>query len=68
MPEDKAKAEKEANNQQMEAAADAAWATFDMKAANATGDGVKAVANWIKANYMKAGYKKLCRRLMTIAD
>lgn len=60
--------EKKARDAEMEAAADAAWAAFDMKVANATGDGVKAVANWVKANYLKAGYAKLMRRLLTIAD
>lgn len=61
-------AEKKALDARMEADADAAWKAFDIKAANATGDGVKAVANWVKANYLKAGYNKLMRRLLTIAD
>lgn len=61
-------AEKEAQNKAMEQAADDAWKTFDVKAANSTGDGVKATANWIKANVAKTGYNKLCRRLITIAD
>jgi hypothetical protein len=52
----------------MELAAENAWKGFDVSAANASGDGVKAVANWIKANYQKAGYNKLVRRLLTIAD
>lgn len=52
----------------MEKAAEDAWKGFDVSAANASGDGVKAVANWIKANYQKAGYNKLVRRLLTIAD
>ena len=60
--------EKEALNLAMEKAADEAWKSFDIKAANSTGDGVKAVANWVKANYLKAGYNKLVRRLLTIAD
>jgi hypothetical protein len=61
-------AEKKAIQDKMEKAADEAWAKFDVKAANLTGDGVKAVANWVKANYLTAGYAKLMRHLMTIAD
>jgi hypothetical protein len=60
--------QKKANDQAMEKAAEEAWKKFDIKAANATGDGVKAVANWVKANYLAAGYTKLMRRLITIAD
>jgi hypothetical protein len=60
--------EKQAANKAMENAADEAWKSFDVSKANATGDGVKAVANWVKANYLKAGYAKLMRRLLTIAD
>jgi hypothetical protein len=62
-PEERAKLDAE-----MEAAADEAWKKLDVKAANASGDGVKAVANWVKANYLKTGYAKLMRRLLTIAD
>ncbi len=62
-PEEKAKLD-----QEMEVAADKAWNEFDAKAANASGDGVKAVANWVKANYKACGYNKLMRRLLTIAD
>jgi hypothetical protein len=61
-------AERKSLNEAMEQAADDAWNSFDIKAANATGDGVKATANWLKANYRQAGYNKLCRRLLTIAD
>lgn len=60
--------QKKAQDEAMEKAADEAWAKFDVKAANATGDGVKAVANWVKANYLKTGYAKLMRRLLSIAD
>ncbi|MDD5229747.1 MAG: hypothetical protein PHC43_00300 [Candidatus Marinimicrobia bacterium] len=60
--------EKKALDTKMEDAAEAAWTNFDLGKANETGDGVKAVANWIKANYLQAGYAKLCRRLLTIAD
>ncbi len=60
--------EKEKLNADMEEAADVAWESFDISAANKSGDGVKAVANWLKANKNKAGYNKLCRRLITIAD
>ncbi len=60
--------EKKKLDADMEKAADDAWKGFDISAANASGDGVKAVANWIKANYKNAGYNKLVRRLLTIAD
>lgn len=60
--------ERKAQDTAMETAAEAAWKSLDIKAANETGDGVKAVANWVKANYLKTGYAKLMRRLLTIAD
>jgi hypothetical protein len=68
MPKQLTQEERDAMDAKMEAAADKAWADFDMKQANSTGDGVKAVANWLKANYKETGYNKLCRRLLMIAD
>ena len=60
--------ERKALDAKMEKAAEDAWSKLDLKAANSTGDGVKAVANWLKTNRDGAGYNKLCRRLITIAD
>jgi hypothetical protein len=52
----------------MEADAVAAKADLDIKTINASGDGVKGVANWMKRWYLRAGYKRLSRILIEVAD
>jgi hypothetical protein len=60
--------DKEQTMAQMEADAVAAKADLDIKTINASGDGVKGVANWVKKWYLKAGYKRLARILIEVAD
>jgi len=60
--------EKEQVMQSMEADAVAAKADLDIKAANASGDATKYIANWMKKWYLKAGYKRLSRILIELAD
>jgi hypothetical protein len=60
--------EKEQTMQQMEADAALAKADLDPKMLNASPDAVKGVANWMKKWYLKAGYKRLSRILIELAD
>ena len=53
---------------QMEAAAGEAQKELDPKAINAASDPVKEVANWMKRWYVKAGYKRLSKVLIELAD
>jgi hypothetical protein len=52
----------------MDAAAKEARKELDPKAINAADDPVKEVANWMKRWYSKAGYKRLSKALIELAD
>jgi uncharacterized membrane protein YccC len=54
--------------QKMDAAAKEARKELDPKAINAAADPVKEVANWMKRWYSKAGYKRLSKALIELAD
>ena len=54
--------------QQMDAAAKEARKELDPKAINAAADPVKEVANWMKKWYPSAGYKRLSKALIELAD
>lgn len=54
--------------EQMETAANEARKELDPKAINAAADPVKEVANWMKKWYSKAGYKRLSKVLIELAD
>ena len=54
--------------EQMEAAAGEARKALAPKAINASSDPVKEVANWMKRWYVKAGYKRLSKVLIELAD
>ena len=60
--------DKEQTMAQMEADTAAAKTDLDIKTINASGDAVKGVANWMKKWYLKAGYKRLSRILIEVAD
>jgi hypothetical protein len=53
---------------EMEEAALIAKKDLDIPRINASGDAVKEVANWMKRHYSKAGYKRLSRILLELAD
>ena len=53
---------------QMDAAANEARKELDPKAINAAADPVKEVANWMKKWYPSAGYKRLSKVLIELAD
>ena len=52
----------------MDAAAGEARKELDPKSINASSDPVKLVANWMKKWYARAGYKRLSRILLELAD
>ena len=54
--------------EQMDAAAKEAGKEFDPKTINASADPVKEVANWMKKGYTSAGYKRLSKVLIELAD
>ena len=54
--------------EQMEAAASEARKEFDPKAINTSSDPVKEVANWMKKWCSSAGYKRLSKVLLELAD
>ena len=54
--------------QKMDAAAGEAQKELDPKTINASSDSVKQVANWMKKWYPNAGYKRLSRILIELAD
>ena len=54
--------------EQMEAAANEARKELDPKAINVAADPVKEVANWMKKWYSSAGYKRLSKALIELAD
>jgi hypothetical protein len=54
--------------EKMDAAVGEARKDLDPKAINASSDPVKEVANWMKRWYAKAGYKRLSKVLIELAD
>ena len=54
--------------EKMDAAAGEARKELDPKSINASSDPVKCVANWMKKWYARAGYKRLSRILIELAD
>jgi hypothetical protein len=54
--------------EQMDAAVQEARQELDPKAINAAADPVKEVANWMKKWYTSAGYKRLSKILIELAD
>ena len=54
--------------EQMEAAAGEARKDLDPRTINTSSDPVKEVANWMKRWYAKAGYKRLSKVLIKLAD
>jgi hypothetical protein len=54
--------------EQMDAAVQEARQELDPKAINAAADPVKEVANWMKKWYTSAGYKRLSKVLIELAD
>jgi hypothetical protein len=54
--------------QKMDASADEARKELNPKTINASPDSVKQVANWMKKWYSAAGYKRLSRILIELAD
>jgi hypothetical protein len=54
--------------EKMDAAAVMARNELDPKSINASSDPVKLVANWMKKWYAQAGYKRLPRILLELAD
>jgi hypothetical protein len=54
--------------QQMDAAVKEARKELDPKTINAAADPVKEVANWMKKWYPSAGYKRLSKVLIELAD
>ena len=55
-------------NQEMETAAGEARKELDPKTINASSDPVKDIANWMKKWYPEAGYKRLSKVLIELAD
>ena len=54
--------------EKMESAATEARKKLDPKTINASSDPVKEVANWMKKWYPEAGYKRLSKVLIELAD
>ena len=54
--------------EKMDAAASEARKALDPKTINASSDPVKEVANWMKKWYAEAGYKRLSKVLIELAD
>jgi hypothetical protein len=54
--------------EKMEAAAGEARRELDPKTINGSSDPVKQVANWMKKWYPEAGYKRLSKVLIELAD
>ena len=54
--------------EQMDAAVQEARQELDPKAINAAADPVKEVANWMKKWYTSAGYKRLSKVQIELAD
>ena len=54
--------------EKMDAAAGEARKELDPKSINASSDPVKQVANWMKKWYPEAGYKRLSKVLIELAD
>ena len=54
--------------EKMDAAASEARKALDPKTINASSDPVKEVANWMKKWYPDAGYKRLSKVLIELAD
>ena len=54
--------------EKMESAATEARKELDPKTINASSDPVKEVANWMKKWYPEAGYKRLSKILIELAD
>lgn len=54
--------------QKMETAAGEARKALDPKSINASSDPVRQVANWMKKWYPEAGYKRLSKILIELAD
>ena len=54
--------------EKMDAAAGEARKELDPKSINASSDPVKLIANWMKKWYAQAGYKRLSRILLELAD
>jgi hypothetical protein len=54
--------------EKMDAAASEARKALDPKTINASSDPVKEVANWMKKWYPEAGYKRLSKVLIELAD
>jgi hypothetical protein len=54
--------------EKMESAATEARKELDPKTINASSDPVKEVANWMKKWYPEAGYKRLSKVLIELAD
>lgn len=54
--------------EKMEEAAGEARKELDSKTINASSDPVKEVANWMKKWYPQAGYKRLSKILIELAD
>ena len=54
--------------EQLDAAANEARKDLDPKTINTSSDPVKEVANWMKRWYAKAGYKRLSKVLIELAD
>jgi hypothetical protein len=52
----------------MDAAANEAKAELDCRVINTSSDPVKGIANWLKKWYPLAGYKRLSRILIELAD
>jgi hypothetical protein len=60
--------EKEAIAAKMDADALSAKDDLNIKAINKSPDPVKEVGNWMKKWYARAGYKRLARILIEVAD
>jgi hypothetical protein len=54
--------------QKMDAAASEARKDLDPKTINSSSDPMKEVANWMKKWYPEAGYKRLSKVLIELAD
>ena len=54
--------------EKMDKSASEAWKDLDPKTINASSDPVKEVANWMKKWYPEAGYKRLSKVLIELAD
>ena len=54
--------------EKMDAAAGEARKELDPKSINTSSDPVKCVANWMKKWYPEAGYKRLSKVLIELAD